>query len=447
MDKQVNGMCKASRTGGRYNAGKEVIGMFQFVLIGAGQRGMIYAQYAYESGLADIVAIAEPDDARRQAAAQKLAVKPENCFKSAEALFARGKLGDAAIIASMDRDHFSQSMRAMELGYDLLLEKPISPNPAECMLINDKAEQTGRRVVICHVLRYSPFFRQIKALIDSGEVGRVISIQHNENIGNYHMAHSFVRGNWSRSAVSSPIIMQKSCHDMDLLVWLTGSKAKKLSSFGDLSYFKEESAPRGSAGRCLECPVAAACRFDARKMYLPIAGNWPATVMSLDQSEAGLLAAIKDGPYGRCVYRCDNDVCDHQVVNILFENGITVSFNLSAFTNRIARTMKIMCEDGEIRVNEYENRIEVIRFGSNANAPEEIRVILPPTAESGHSGGDTGLMNDFFSMLKGESKNPDTRIAGSVESHYIAGAAELARLEGRVVDMAAYRQSLRETAL
>lgn len=418
--------------------------MFRFVLIGAGQRGMIYAQYAYESGLADIVAIAEPDGVRRQAAAEKLHVPADRCFASAGELFSKGKLGDAALIASMDRDHYAQSMRAMELGYDLLLEKPISPDPGECMRIRDRAEELDRRVVVCHVLRYSPYFRQIKKILQSRELGRVITIQHNENIGNFHMAHAFVRGNWAKAALSSPIIMQKSCHDMDLLVWLTDSKAKKLSSFGDLTYFKEENAPQGSAARCVDCAVAEGCRFEARKMYLPIAGNWPASVLSQDQSEAGLLEAIRTGPYGRCVYRCGNDVCDHQVTCIEFENGITATFNLSAFTNRMARSMKIMCEDGEIRISELENRIEVIRFGSTALAPEDKRVIQPSGSEGGHAGGDAGLMNDFFEMLKSGGGQVQTTIDRSVESHFMACAAEEARLSCRVIDMETYRAGLKE---
>lgn len=418
--------------------------MFRLVLIGAGQRGMIYANYAYQSGLADIVAIAEPDEKRRLSAAEKLFVRPENCFDSADKLFRRGLMGEAAIIASMDRDHYRQAIGAMELGYDLLLEKPISPDPAECMDIERKARQSGRRVAVCHVLRYSPFFRTIKAILDSGELGQLISVQHNENIGNWHMAHSFVRGNWRSSALSSPIIMQKSCHDMDLLVWLTGSRARKLSSFGSLTYFREENAPGGSGERCLACAAAADCRFEARRVYLPLAGEWPASVLSLDQSEEGLLEAIRTGPYGRCVYRNDNDVCDHQVTNILFENGVTATFNLSAFTNTMSRTMKLMCADGEIRVSEQENRIEVIRFAPNSRAPADIRLMVPPRADSGHSGGDAGLMNDFFLMLKSSDCQLETLISRSVESHYMAAAAEEARLSGQVVDLDAYRQGLGE---
>ncbi len=300
-------------------------------------------------------------------------------------------------------------------------------------------------MMVCHVLRYSPFFRQIKRLIDSGELGRIVTIQHNENIGNFHMAHSFVRGNWRSREQSSPIIMQKSCHDMDLLAWLTGSNAASISSFGSLTFFRAENAPKGSGLRCLACAVAPECRFDARKMYLPVMGEWPATVLTGDQTQEGLLAALREGPYGRCVYRCDNDVCDHQVACIAFENGVTATFNLSAFTNRMARTMKIMCEHGEIRVSENSGRIEVVRFASTGTAEEESRVIRPSDTSGGHAGGDDGLMRDFFEMLK-SGKDGATSIARSAESHFMAAAAEEARVTRSVIDMARYRNALREAA-
>ena len=416
--------------------------MFKFALIGAGQRGMIYGEYAQKSGQAQIVAVAEPHAERREAAAKAFHIAPENVFDSADALFAAGRLGDAIIIASMDRDHYGQAMAAMDLGYHLLLEKPVSPDPAECLRIAEKASKTGRMVAVCHVLRYAPFFQALKSIVDSGELGRVISIVHNENVGNFHMAHSFVRGNWRNSGQSSPIILQKSCHDMDLLVWLTGSQAEKVSSFGQLTYFKEENAPKGSAARCLDCPAAEVCRFDARKCYLPIAGNWPATALTLDQTEEGVLKAIEEGPYGRCVYRCDNDVCDHQVVNILFKNGVTAAFSLSAFTNRIARTIKIMCEHGEIRGSENDNRIEIIPFASNGVDETQARLVFPPRAVSGHGGGDEGLMRDFLALLKNQGGDPTSSIARSVESHLIACAAEKSRLGGQTVDMGVYRREL-----
>jgi predicted dehydrogenase len=403
---------------------------------------MIYGGCAQKSGLAQIAAVAEPNAERREAAAKALHISPENVFDSAEDLFAAGRLGDAIIIASMDRDHYGQAMAAMDLGYHLLLEKPVSPDPAECLRIAEKASQTGRMVAVCHVLRYAPFFQALKSIVDSGELGRVVSIVHNENVGNFHMAHSFVRGNWRNSGLSSPIILQKSCHDMDLLVWLTGSQAEKVSSFGQLTYFKEENAPKGSSARCLDCPAAEDCRFDARKCYLPIVGNWPATALTLDQTEEGVMQAIAEGPYGRCVYRCDNDVCDHQVVNILFKNGVTAAFSLSAFTNRIARTIKIMCEHGEIRGSEYDNRIEIIPFASNSADETQARLVFPPRAIGGHSGGDEGLMRDFLALLKKQGGDSASSIARSVESHLIACAAEKSRLEGQTVDMADYRREL-----
>jgi predicted dehydrogenase len=416
--------------------------MLKLALIGAGQRGMTYGEAAHKSGLAEIVAVAEPHADRRQAAANAFSIPPERVYDSAEGLFNAGKLADALIIASMDRDHYRQAMTAMDLKYHLLLEKPVSPDPAECLHIADKAGKTGRIVTVCHVLRYAPFYRALKNIIGSGELGRVVSIVHNENVGNFHMAHSFVRGNWRNSGESSPIIMQKSCHDMDLLVWLTGSEAEYVSSFGQLTYFKEENAPRGSEARCLTCPAAEGCRFDARKCYLPIAGSWPASVLTLDQTEAGLMKAIAEGPYGRCVYRCDNDVCDHQIVNIQFKNGVTAAFSLSAFVSRISRTIKVMCEHGEIRGSDYDNRIEIIPFVSTGISGINARTVIPDQVQGGHNGGDEGLMRNFLALSQSEGGDGATSISRSVESHLIACAAEASRLSHATVDMDVYRREL-----
>ncbi|MDD3411865.1 MAG: Gfo/Idh/MocA family oxidoreductase [Eubacteriales bacterium] len=416
--------------------------MITFVLIGAGSRGMIYSRLAHKSGRAQVVALAEPDEGRRSAAGAELDLPAEQCFRSADELFARGKIADACIVASMDRSHYAQAMRALELGYDLLLEKPISPDPMECLAIREKAREAHRKVVVCHVLRYTPFFRALKELTESGRFGRLIDIQHNENIGNFHMAHSFVRGNWRNSAESSPIILQKTCHDMDILTWLTGSECKRLSSFGSLRYFRPENAPAGSAKRCLECPAAADCRFDARKCYLPVLGDWPADVVCLEQTESALMEALRTGPYGRCVYQCDNDVCDHQVAVMEFADGVTATFNMSAFTNRVCRTVKLMFEDGEVRGNDRENVIEMIPFASNANAAVHAEVLHPQLIGSGHGGGDFGIMEDFLSQLEDSSAEPVSSIERSVESHFMSFAAEQSRLTGEVIDMDAYRAGL-----
>lgn len=373
--------------------------------------------------------------AEEKAAADEFQIPLEKQFASVDEFYRLGKICDAVIISSMDKDHYEQTMKALDLGYDILLEKPISPSPEESLRIQRKANETGRKVIVCHVLRYTNFFAEIKKIIDSNELGKIVTIQHNENIGNFHMAHSFVRGNWRRSDLASPIIMQKSCHDMDILSWLVDSGAKRISSYGSLTYFKEENAPAGSAERCLDCKVAADCRFDARKAYLPVRGQWPAAVISADQSEEGLLQALATSPYGRCVYRMDNDVCDHQVTIIEFKNGVTATFNLSGFTNKMYRTLKIMCEHGEIRGDDSLNVIEVTRFNSNMAEPVQQTVIRPATVSGGHNGGDTGLMNDFLENLGNADFSSRSSIDMSVESHMMAYAAEEARITGTVIDL------------
>ena len=413
----------------------------KFVLIGAGQRGMVYASYAHEKGH-EITAVAERDPAKRNLAGNAFGIPEERRFAEGKDLLALPRMGDAAIIATMDRDHYQEAVPAMEKGYHLLLEKPISPDPAETLAIEETAERTGRQVTVCHVLRYSPFFQEVKKAADSGKIGRVLTIQHNENIGNYHIAHSFVRGNWRRSDLASPLVMQKSCHDMDLLVWLAGSGCESVASFGDRVYFREENAPEGSAARCSDCPLKESCRFSAYRCYLPVAGNWPATVLTEDQSEEGLRRAIETGPYGRCVYRCDNDVCDQQVSILRFRNGVTATFHLSGFTNRMARTLKIMGEDGEIRASEGENVIEVTRFAGNGTERTESEVIHPQISLSGHNGGDSGIVESFLAILEGKENESATDIHESVESHMMACAAEESRLTGAVVKISEFRERL-----
>lgn len=433
-----NGMFRKKRRRNRKGYRK-----MKLALIGAGSRGMIYARYAFHNKGIGIAAVVEPNEERRRIAAQEFHVEPDMQFDNAGDFFRKGKLCEVAVIASMDRDHFEETMEALEAGYDILLEKPISPDPKECIRIQQKADTLGRQVTICHVLRYTNFFSKIKEIIDSGQIGKIVTIDHSENIGNFHMAHSFVRGNWRNSDLSSPLIMQKSCHDMDILVWLTGSDARTVSSFGSLTYFREENAPEGSADRCLECPAAKNCRFDARKQYLPVAGVWPANVITPSASEEDILKGLEKGPYGRCVYRCDNNVCDHQVSIIEFENGVTATFNLSGFTNKIHRVIHIMCEDGELWGDDETNTITVTRFSSNDDAEYEALTVFPGRTAGGHGGGDTGLMEDFIGGLHNPGvKDSRSAISRSIESHLMAYAAEQSRITGKTVVMKELKESL-----
>lgn len=414
----------------------------KLALIGAGQRGMIYAEYAYFKKGVQIVALVEPNAERRKIAAEKFHVAEELCFTCVEDFFAKGKLADALILASMDKDHYGQTMAALDCGYDILLEKPVSPDPKECLRIAKKAKEVGRKIVVCHVLRYTNFFSKIKEIVDSGTLGRIVAINHSENVGNFHIAHSFVRGNWRRSDQSSPIIMQKSCHDMDILAWIVGSDAKRVASFGSLRHFREENAPEGSTPRCLDCKAADKCQYHAVKSYLPVRGGWPATLLGPDQSEEGIMKALETSPYGRCVYRCDNDVCDHQVTIIEFKNGVNVNFTLSGFTNRMCRTIKIMCEYGEINADDDGDIIEITRFNSNFNDQINKTQIRTAQVDGFHGGGDSLLMEDFISSLEDKTAENRTSIERSVESHIMAYAAELSRVTGKVVDIDELKEEL-----
>ena len=413
----------------------------KYIIVGTGSRGMIYGQWAVDHGI-EIAAIAEKRPERLQDAAQKLKVPAEMCFSDGADLISMGKIADAAVITTLDRDHFGHVMQALRCGYDILLEKPISPDPAECMKIEETANALGRRITVCHVLRYTSFWCRIKSILDSGELGRIVAIKHSENIGAFHMAHSFVRGNWRNDQLSSPIIMQKSCHDLDILLWLIGKHCTRVAAFGSLSYFREENAPEGSAARCLDCPVAKDCRFDAWQAYLPALGQWPADVVCLEPTEEALREALRTGPYGRCVYRCDNNVCDHMSILMEFEDGITATFSLTAQTSNIHRNIHIMCEDGEIHGDELDGTIRITHFRRNKMEPEKSRVIRVLKYESGHGGGDAGIMEDFTAGLQQSCTESRSSISRSVESHLMACAIEQARVTGTVVDMEKYRNSL-----
>ena len=414
----------------------------KYVIIGAGSRGMTYGLWAVQHGI-EIAAIAEIRPDRLEDAARKLHVSREMCFSAPEELFALGKIADAAIIATMDRDHYGHVMQALDCGYDLLLEKPISPDARECIAIEERANSLGRKITVCHVLRYTSFYSKLKEIVDSGALGKIVAIKHAENIGNFHMAHSFVRGNWRNDTLSSPIIMQKSCHDLDILLWLTGAHCTKVAAFGSLSYFKECNAPEGSTDRCLTCPVAKDCRFDAWQAYLPVLGSWPADVVCLEQTEDALRQALETGPYGRCVYRCDNNVCDHMSIIMEFDNDVTATFSLHAQSSAVHREIQIHCEHGEIWGDDRKGTIIVTHFVRNQADVPVIQEYQTDDYDKGHGGGDDGIMEDFTASLSLGSADSRSSISRSVESHLMACAIEESRLTGNVVYINEFRNSLK----
>lgn len=413
----------------------------KFVVIGAGSRGTTYGNWAHQNGH-EIAAIAEIRPDRLKKAASNWNVPEDRCFTNTDGLFRLGKIADAALICSMDQDHYGHVMAALDCGYDILLEKPISPDAKQCLEIEKKANGLCRKITVCHVLRYTNFWGSIKDVLDSGELGKIVSVKHSENIGNFHMAHSFVRGNWRNDTLSSPIIMQKSCHDLDILLWLLDAHCTRVAAFGGLQYFREDHAPAGSGERCLECPVAETCRFDAVKCYRPVLGGWPADVVCLEQTEESLMNALKTGPYGRCVFRCDNNVCDHMSILMEFDSGATATFSLTAQTSACHRNIHIMCENGEILADDADRQIIVQHFVSSQADSFAMRTINVRTNGSGHGGGDAGIMEDFTASLTLPQADSRSSITRSVESHLMACAIEQSRLTGKVVDMDQFRNSL-----
>lgn len=406
-------------------------------VIGCGNRGKeIYANvYGLKNqDKIQFVAAADPIKERRDEFIEKHGVLKEMVFESWEELLSREKFCDAVIIATNDHMHFEPTIEAIKKGYHILLEKPISNSLTECIEIAEMAKKHNVKILVCHVLRYTPFFSKIKEIIDSGTIGDIVSIQHNENIGNFHFAHSFVRGNWRNSKETSPLILAKSCHDLDILSWLVDSPCEKVASFGELRYFNEKNAPADSAERCLDCRQIDACNYSPKKIYYNNIGMWPTYTMAGVYDEKSLTEELKTNQYGRCVYRCDNDVVDNMVSILSFQNGVNITFNLSAFTDEVCRTMKIMGTLGEIRGYDSRNIIEVYKFGQGEGRYSNgaVEHIVPEILEGGHGGGDTGLMNDFIQVIRGGG-DARTNAETSLQSHIMAFASEKSRIEGKVV--------------
>lgn len=415
---------------------------------GLGSRGRdTYAKVAkmYPEKM-KIVAIADIDPQKVALVAEEYNVPKEACFSSAEEMLAQDKLADAMIIATQDRQHVGHAIPALEKGYHLLLEKPVSPDLAECVKLNEVAKRCNREVVVCHVLRYTPIYQKVKELLDAGSIGNVVSIMAIENVGWFHQAHSFVRGNWANSDVTSPMILQKCCHDMDLYLWLANKKCKSISSFGDTHLFKEEKAPEGCSMRCLDgCKAKENCPFDAEKIYMDNrlvgynTGNrgWPLDVLvPSGPTEEKLYQALKEGPYGRCVYHCDNNVVDHQVVNLNMTDGTTMSFTMCGFTASTSRYARFLGTEGELIVNMDgndldNNEIVVRKFDSDIT---ETRIDVRSLSDdfSGHGGGDVVMVEEFLDVISGEKEESAyvTSLDQSLESHYCALAAEYSRVHG-----------------
>ncbi len=419
------------------------------IVLGAGSRGSRYAQYAnLAPDKMEIVGVAEPIEARREFMRTTYNIPAENCVTDWTELLFRPKMADAVIIAMQDQMHYEPAMKAIALGYHILLEKPMAPTPAQCLAIGKAAEEKGVHVIVCHVLRYTPFFGALKRLIDEDRIGKVMNIIHTEGVGNIHQSHSYVRGNWHVEANSTPMLLAKSCHDIDILQWLVGKSFKRIQSFGTLSHFCAKNRPEGAPTRCIEgCPHGETCYYNAVKLYLDDKKNaWfrgAATGMPGNPSDELVEKALRESDYGKCVYALDNDVVDHQTVNMEFEDDVYAVFTMSAF-NKGGRSVRIMGTKGELSAQMGKSDISIYNFATKAYETVALTdLVADESIIGGHGGGDGGIISSFCELLsEGTVTTSVCSAMTSARNHVAVFAAEQSRRAGTVVDVTVYEQGL-----
>ncbi|MDY6866944.1 MAG: Gfo/Idh/MocA family oxidoreductase [Chloroflexota bacterium] len=459
------------------------------LLFGAGNRGAeAYGTYALKHpDNIQFVAVAEPNPIRRERFTDAHHIPADLQFKDWQEALKGKKIADVIVNATQDYMHHDSALAALDAGYDMLLEKPIAPTLQETLDIVRKAEESGQLLMICHVLRYTDFFQKVNEILKSGRLGQIINISHSENVSYFHMAHSYVRGNWRNRELSAPMILAKCCHDLDLLYWFLGEKVQRLSSVGNLRHFRAENAPKGAPERCTDgCPAAGTCPYFAPRIYLesyPIKkavsqtnnpllrfigklslnqpglaktlgkiippvrllteySGWPrSTITENPKDDQAVLEALRIGPYGRCVYHCDNNVVDHQIVSMTFESGITATLTMHGHSHEEGRTLRVDGSQATL-LGKFSYSQAWLEVHDHALAPLE-RYTFPSEVDqtAGHGGGDAGLMHQFVKAIRGE-KPPLTSARDSLESHLMAFATDEARIENKCINMNQYRSNL-----
>ena len=417
------------------------------ILIGGGDRGSSYLKYLKSNPEHFRVAgLAEPVKEKREYLKNLYNIPEDMCFESYEDILSLPKFADIAMICTQDKMHFSPAMKAIEKKYDLLLEKPIAPTLSECLKIQKSAKANGVKVLVCHVLRYTPFYKFIKDFIQKGNLGEVVNISHTEGVGNVHMSHSYVRGNWRKTEDSAPMILAKCCHDLDLLQWLIDKPCTKVQSFGSLSFFCKENAPIGAKERCLDgCPYYDTCFYCAPRLYkidtAEVAHFRAIVTNKFNPTDKEIDDVLKTSPYGRCVYHCDNNVVDHQVVNMQFGNNTHATLTMSAF-NKGGRISTFMGTKGELRADMENQTLFFYDFKTRKTTQIfKAETQFDQTIAGGHGGGDMGIMHDLYQYIANNNpSNSVSDISVSCASHLIAFVAEKSRLENTVLDIDAFKE-------
>ena len=407
------------------------------IIIGCGNRGRTYAGYAkkYPAGM-KVVGVSDILEHRVKYLGDQHKVSEEMRFGHFREVFASGKkLADAVVIATPDDRHYEPCMKALELGYDVLLEKPVAPTKKECEIIRDMVKKTGRIVALCHVLRYAPYFMALREVVKSGVIGDVVNIQHMEPIQYAHMAHSYVRGNWRREDETTPIILAKSCHDLDILRWIIDKPCKYIDAAGSLSFFREENAPKDAPKYCTDgCPHQKECPYDAVEIYTRLKQHTGVFDLQGNKDSDFILSRLKDpryNSYARCVFHCDNDQPDHYVAIMGFEDGVTASFSMDAFSPKGGRRTRIMGTMGYIEGDS--KSFVVTDFLTRTPKLWNMEVAeIGEYAKSGHGGGDYRLVRDWLEAV--DRHDPDHLSSGideAFESHMMGFAAERSRRTGK----------------
>lgn len=418
------------------------------ILIGAGQRGLeIFGEFALRNpGKLRILAVAEPIKERRDKFQRLHNIESNLTFKTWQKALDAEIDADIVIIATPDQIHVEPALKALNSGYHVLLEKPMALTVKDCKKLAITAEKSNRILQICHVLRYTDFYRSIYKAIQGNKIGKIIDISLRENVSFMHYAHSFTRGNWHNRKNSSPMILAKCCHDLDLIQWFANSNAIKISSFGTLSYVNLKNAPLGVPNRCIEgCPIGNECPYNAVRIYLDQYPSeyygWPISVITQEKSIEGRKKALIEGPYGQCVYKIqDHDVVDHQVVSIFYPNGITATLTMHGFAPKEHRSIRITGTLGTIIGNFEPGNTQLLHIDA---LTQESTNLFSKNIPDGHGGGDFVMIQEFLDHLDGmDSKYGTTDIFESLESHLLAFAADESRILGEVKDLKSYRNKM-----
>ncbi|MHA1148206.1 MAG: Gfo/Idh/MocA family protein [Promethearchaeota archaeon] len=461
------------------------------ILLGAGERGMFpYGQYALKNpDELKFLAVAEPIDRRRNKFARLHNIPSENRYVTWEDVLSKEKFADIVFICTQDQMHTGPALQALDKGYDILLEKPMAHTLRDCIRIVKKVEEKGAILGVGHVLRYAPFFAKVYEIVQSGAMGELVNITHRENVSWYHMSHSFVRGNWRKEESSSPMILAKCCHDLDLIYSIVNDLPKKISSYGNLMHFKKENMPEGAPKYCVEgCPAQDSCLYYApriyidgehiwqvahkgeRRLYKAFANlrkfhlrtmtilckiipplkrlryirDWPVDILYQNQpedySDEFKMELLKSSPYGRCVYQCDNDVVDHQIVSIEFESGVLANLTMHGFSENEGRTLRIDGTKATLIGNFHASGEEIILFDHYSGEKATVYKQKLSLGAIGHGGGDFILIRGFLKSVRNREALSLTGARASLESHIMAFAAEESRKNNKVIIMSEYRK-------